>query len=294
MLCLLPGMECVHTWRCGRVNTRCYPLSKTMTAWDSTCHRNTRLVWWSLVVHIHDYSQVYVVLSAYLLWSRLLFKLSMFLINITSIWHSLRVSRQLFVKFNLLTLFEYHLVIVSHLITCTFRLQIILPVNIHLVGDVCVYVYHARKMMGKVIGVKVAQLQFHTGFIPEEDTSLRFTLWVEVWVCVCVYVCVWSFHDCFPVCDTSLLFLSLLFILFLRLPTRHELDDVTEPERYPEKFTITVNIFVSDVDRTPPQQPIWATRLPSTFKPHTAFSTAIEMEETREKFGVYWCTYGGG
>ncbi|XP_045108422.1 cyclin-G-associated kinase-like isoform X2 [Portunus trituberculatus] len=118
--------------------------------------------------------------------------------------------------------------------------KIILPVNIHLVGDVCVYVFHARRMMGKVIGVKVAQLQFHTGFIPEEDTSLRFTL--------------------------------------------HELDDITEPDRYPEKFTITVNIFVSDVDRTPPQQPPWASRLPGTFKPHFAFATAIEMEETRDKF----------
>nr|XP_053649196.1 cyclin-G-associated kinase-like [Cherax quadricarinatus] len=118
--------------------------------------------------------------------------------------------------------------------------KIIIPVNIHLVGDVCVYIYHARKMMGKVIGVKIAQLQFHTGFIPEEDTSLKFSL--------------------------------------------QELDDVTEPDRYPERFTVTVNIFVSDVDRTPPQPPPWVARPSTSFNPHVAYTTAIEMEETRDKF----------
>ncbi|KAK4294346.1 hypothetical protein Pmani_033019 [Petrolisthes manimaculis] len=118
--------------------------------------------------------------------------------------------------------------------------KIIVPVNIHLVGDVCVYVYHARKMMGKVMGVKVAQLQFHTGFIPEEDTSIKFSL--------------------------------------------RDLDDVTEPDRYPERFTVTVNIFVSDVDRTPPHPPPWVTRPAATLKTNIAFSTAIEMEETKEKF----------
>ncbi|XP_071513267.1 cyclin-G-associated kinase-like isoform X2 [Panulirus ornatus] len=118
--------------------------------------------------------------------------------------------------------------------------KIIIPINVHLVGDICVYVYHARRMMGKVIGVKIAQLQFHTGFIPEEDTSIKFSL--------------------------------------------RDLDDVSEPDRYPERFTVTVNIFVSDVDRTPPQPPPWVARPSSSFKPHVAYATAIEMEETREKF----------
>ncbi|XP_070000892.1 cyclin-G-associated kinase isoform X1 [Penaeus vannamei] len=120
--------------------------------------------------------------------------------------------------------------------------KIIIPINIHLVGDVCIYVYHARRMMGKVMGVKVAQLQFHTGFIPEEDTSIRYSL--------------------------------------------RELDDVCEPDRYPERFTVTVNIFVSDVDRAPPQPPPWVARPATSFKPNVAYSTAIEMEETRDKFAA--------
>ncbi|XP_068220861.1 cyclin-G-associated kinase isoform X2 [Palaemon carinicauda] len=118
--------------------------------------------------------------------------------------------------------------------------KIMMPVNVHLVGDVCVYVYHARRMMGKVMGIKVAQVQFHTGFIPEEDTSIRYNL--------------------------------------------RDLDDVTEPDRYPDNFTVTVNIFVSDVDRTPPQPPVWISRPSTSFKPIVAYSTTIEMEETREKY----------
>ena len=55
-----------------------------------------------------------------------------------------------------------------------------IPLNVHLVGDVCLYVFHARKMMGRTIGVKVAQIQFHTGFIPEEDTSFRVNLLVLI------------------------------------------------------------------------------------------------------------------
>lgn len=48
---------------------------------------------------------------------------------------------------------------------------------------------------------------------------------------------------------------------------------------------MTVNIFVSDVDRAPPQPPPWVARPATSFKPNVAYSTAIEMEETRDKFG---------
>lgn len=66
------------------------------------------------------------------------------------------------------------------------------------------------------------------------------------------------------------------------------MDDVLEPDRYPERFTVTVNIFVSDVDRMPPQPPPWVARPSSSLRPHVPYSTAIEMEETKDKFGVYF------
>lgn len=55
--------------------------------------------------------------------------------------------------------------------------KIALPLNITLCGDITVTVYHARnalKGMGRPQGLKVCQLQFHTGFIPEEETLIHF------------------------------------------------------------------------------------------------------------------------
>lgn len=55
--------------------------------------------------------------------------------------------------------------------------RIALPLNITLCGDITVSVYHARnalKGMGRPQGLKVCQLQFHTGFIPEEETLIHF------------------------------------------------------------------------------------------------------------------------
>nr|CAH7718848.1 unnamed protein product [Callosobruchus chinensis] len=56
----------------------------------------------------------------------------------------------------------------------------LLPINVTVCGDVCVIVYHARNVLGgvmtqgKATGIKICQIQLHTGYIPEEDTCLRF------------------------------------------------------------------------------------------------------------------------
>ncbi|KAJ8945124.1 hypothetical protein NQ318_001589 [Aromia moschata] len=57
----------------------------------------------------------------------------------------------------------------------------LLPINCTACGDVCIIVYHARNVLGgvmtqgKATGIKICQIQFHTGYIPEEETCLRFT-----------------------------------------------------------------------------------------------------------------------
>lgn len=57
----------------------------------------------------------------------------------------------------------------------------LLPINTTVCGDVCVIVYHARNVLGgvmsagKATGIKIAQIQFHTGYIPEEETMLRYS-----------------------------------------------------------------------------------------------------------------------
>ena len=62
---------------------------------------------------------------------------------------------------------------------------------------------------------------------------------------------------------------------------------MTEPDRYPDKFTLALSLLVSDVERKAPQPPPWETHPSTAFKPHFAFSTAIELEETKEKFGKF-------
>lgn len=57
--------------------------------------------------------------------------------------------------------------------------KIALPLNVTLCGDVTVSVYHARNALkgalgGRAHGIKVCQLQLHTGFIPEEETLIHF------------------------------------------------------------------------------------------------------------------------
>ena len=54
--------------------------------------------------------------------------------------------------------------------------KIVFPLNLHLVGDICIYVFHARRVMGKVSGIKVVQIQLHTGFIQETETNLQYSL----------------------------------------------------------------------------------------------------------------------
>lgn len=52
-----------------------------------------------------------------------------------------------------------------------------LPLNITVCGDITITLYHARNSiagMGRPQGLKVCQLQFHSGFIPEEETLLSF------------------------------------------------------------------------------------------------------------------------
>lgn len=56
--------------------------------------------------------------------------------------------------------------------------KIMLPVNVTLSGDVIFVLYHARnslKGMGRPHGIKICQFQFHTGFIPEQETLINFT-----------------------------------------------------------------------------------------------------------------------
>ena len=53
-----------------------------------------------------------------------------------------------------------------------------MQLNTTVCGDITVIVYHARNTLGGVVqgrpaGLKICQFQIHTGFIHEEETTLR-------------------------------------------------------------------------------------------------------------------------
>ncbi|KOC61652.1 Cyclin-G-associated kinase [Habropoda laboriosa] len=41
-------------------------------------------------------------------------------------------------------------------------------------GDVTIVIYHARQQLGRVIGIKIASVHFHTGYIPLTESALTF------------------------------------------------------------------------------------------------------------------------
>lgn len=41
-------------------------------------------------------------------------------------------------------------------------------------GDVTIVLFHARQQLGRVIGIKIASLHFHTGYIPLSESALTF------------------------------------------------------------------------------------------------------------------------
>lgn len=41
-------------------------------------------------------------------------------------------------------------------------------------GDITIVLYHARQQLGRVIGIKMAALHFHTGYVPLSNSTLTF------------------------------------------------------------------------------------------------------------------------
>lgn len=69
------------------------------------------------------------------------------------------------------TLLEYERMRVYH----ASESKINIPLNITLCGDITITIYHARRsIVGQQQGLKICQMQFHSGFIPEEETLLLY------------------------------------------------------------------------------------------------------------------------
>ncbi|KAF5274004.1 hypothetical protein FQA39_LY01119 [Lamprigera yunnana] len=122
----------------------------------------------------------------------------------------------------------------------------LLSLNTNICGDVCILVYHARNILGgvmsqgKATGIKICQVQFHTGFICEEETSIKFI--------------------------------------------KSDLDSLADGnDHYPERFTVTMNVFVSDTERNPTQPPPWIKDCTKR-NYDVAFSSQLEKDEVVDNF----------
>lgn len=53
-----------------------------------------------------------------------------------------------------------------------------LQLNTSVAGDVLIVLYHARHQLGRPTGIRMFQLQFNTGYIPQDQIVLRFNRYV--------------------------------------------------------------------------------------------------------------------
>lgn len=73
--------------------------------------------------------------------------------------------------------------------------------------------------------------------------------------------------------------------LLYSLIFRSDLDEISEgQDHYQEKFTVYLNVFVSDTERKPSQPPPWLTDQ-TVRKCETVFATKLEQDETIDNFG---------
>ncbi|KAK7502233.1 hypothetical protein BaRGS_00006597 [Batillaria attramentaria] len=126
--------------------------------------------------------------------------------------------------------------------------QVKLPLNISAAGDITVIVYHARstfggKIQGKITSMKMFQFQFHSGFVQEGTTSLKFTTF--------------------------------------------ELDQLDTADKYPELFSVGLDVLVAPVARQPTDKRYpWENFSTEKLGPRILFSNREELHSVFSEFGV--------
>jgi hypothetical protein len=67
---------------------------------------------------------------------------------------------------------------------------------------------------------------------------------------------------------------------------KSELDEIEAgADHYPDKFTMTVSVFVSDEEKPPVKPEPWADHHTKILSPDLLFSTQLEKEEVIATFG---------
>ncbi|KAK3091567.1 hypothetical protein FSP39_020845 [Pinctada imbricata] len=123
-----------------------------------------------------------------------------------------------------------------------------IPLNISGVGDITVVVYHARstfggKVQGKITSMKMFQVQFHTGMIKPDTTSMKFT--------------------------------------------QFDLDQLDTPDKYPDRFCVTIETAVSPNERPRTDSMLpWVKFDSSKLSPKILFANKEELHQCLHDFGA--------
>lgn len=112
--------------------------------------------------------------------------------------------------------------------------QVTIPLSVAAAGDLTVAVYHARSSFGKVMPVKICQIQLYSGFIAPGAKQITFC--------------------------------------------RHEMDGIEELDRYPEGFTVVLDVQLGDTPSPKLTNGLWADLEHLETNAALLFSTDDEME----------------
>ncbi|CAN8003727.1 unnamed protein product [Ixodes hexagonus] len=112
--------------------------------------------------------------------------------------------------------------------------QVTIPLNVAAAGDLTVAVYHARSSFGKVMPVKICQIQLYSGFIAPGAKQITFC--------------------------------------------RHEMDGIEELDRYPEGFTVVLDVKIGDMPSPKLTNGLWADLEHLETNASLLFSTDDELE----------------
>ncbi|WAR23455.1 GAK-like protein [Mya arenaria] len=124
--------------------------------------------------------------------------------------------------------------------------KVTIPLNVSATGDITITVYHARSTFGGKIQGKITSMKMFQ----------------------------FQIHTGFVMADRK----NLRF-------TQYDLDQLDTPDKYPERFTVTLNTTVSPKDRPPEQKLPWDTFDISRLSPKILFSNKEEMSDTMADFG---------
>ena len=156
----------------------------------------------------------------------------------------------------------------------------------------------------QLASMKMFQIQFHTGFVPRNATTVKFNKYVQqfercstfllnkilvVQASHVLFLEQWYqlFHFVFTSWHVLFLITSCFQTTFS--PGRYDLDACDIQEKYPDLFQVNLDVEVEPRDRPSAKTPPWEGFQTKGLNPKILFSSRDEQQEILSKFGKCHC-----